>query len=153
MLVTYRAPHSAGEFEDYFKFRWQWLRKPLGLERGSEQDGHENSAFHIAGFSNEIIIAVGRLQINKDTTARIRYMAVDNAFRNQGVGSNLLTKLEKIAETENAKTCWLYARETATSFYLKNNYQIKGEAESGLDIKHQRMEKTLKVMEDNSNLF
>ncbi len=146
MLVTYRAPHSTGEFEDYFKFRWQWLRKPLGLERGSEQDEFENTAFHIAGFNNEIIIAVGRLQINDDSTARIRYMAVDSQIRNQGVGSKLLAKLEKIAETENAKTCWLYARETAASFYLKNNYQIKGEAESDLDIKHQRMEKILKII-------
>ena len=30
--------------------------------------------------------------------------------------------------------------------YLKNNYQIKGEAESDLDIKHQRMEKILKII-------
>ena len=119
MQITYRPPNSKKEFAEYFNFRWESLRKPLDLEKGSEQDEFEKTAFHIAGFSNEIIIAVGRLQINDDSTARIRYMAVDSQIRNQGVGSKLLAKLEKIAETENVKTCWLYARETAASFLFK----------------------------------
>lgn len=144
MTLVYRSPKSEKEFKDYYNFRWELLRKPLGLERGSEQDELEHSAFHIAAFNDDKkIIGVGRLQIDNDTTARIRYMAVDKDYRNKGIGCKLLAKLEAIAKIENVKTCWLLARETATPFYLKNNYQIKGTASSELEIKHQRMEKTL----------
>ena len=48
MSIVYRPPKSEKEFEEYFTFRWKLLRKPLGLERGSEQDELEKSAFHFA---------------------------------------------------------------------------------------------------------
>ncbi len=75
MAVVYRSPETEKEFENYLKFRWEQLRKPLGLTQGSEQDELENSAFHIAAFNNEKIIGVGKKKKKKDTTARIRYMA------------------------------------------------------------------------------
>lgn len=143
MSIFYRPPNSEKEFEDYFKFRWELLRKPLGLKPGSEQDKLENSAFHLAAFNYEKIIGVGRLQIENDSTARIRFMSVDSNFRNRGVGSHLLAELEKIAKTKNIEICWLYARDEALPFYLKNNYQIKGIGASELEIKHHRMEKAL----------
>jgi predicted GNAT family N-acyltransferase len=141
MTIVYRPPKSEKEFKEYFNLRWRLLRKPLGLEPGSEQDELEKTAFHVAAFNGEKIIGVSRLQIENNSTARIRYMAVDNEFRKHGVGSCLLAELEKIAKTNNVKICWLYARETATPFYLKNNFHIKGTADSDLEIKHQRMEK------------
>ncbi|MEJ2115115.1 MAG: GNAT family N-acetyltransferase [Gammaproteobacteria bacterium] len=143
MPIVYRSPNSVKEFEDYFKIRWELLRKPLGLKPGSEQDEVENSAFHLAAFKNEKIIGVSRLHIENDATARIRYMSVDCNFRNQGIGNRLLAELEKIAKTKNVKICWLYARDNAVDFYLKNNYQIKDIAASELEIKHHRMEKVL----------
>ena len=142
-MCIFRPPDSIDELDEYYKFRWEMLRKPLNLPFGSEKDEIEGSAVHIAAFKHNKIIAAGRLQLEENLSARIRYMAVDKLFRNQGVGSKLLAELEAIAKTENVKMCWLLARETATEFYLKNNYQIKGEANSNLAIKHHRMEKYL----------
>ena len=119
------------------------LRKTLGLALGSEQDGYDKSAFHIAALKNQKIIGVGRIQIENDKTSRIRYMAVDENFRKQGVGSSILNELEKIACNHKVLTCWLYARDEAVNFYLKNNYEINGTADSELEIPHQRMQKTL----------
>lgn len=143
MHILYRPPKSEKEFEEYYAFRWELLRKPLDLERGSEQDALDQSAFHIAAFNDERIIAVGRLHIEKDNAARIRYMAVDRAFRNRGIGSQLLNELEKRAIELNVKKCWLYARESAVSFYIKNHYIVCGEAVSEITIPHQRMQKKL----------
>ena len=143
MTVVYRSPKSEKELEEYFLFRWKLLRKPLGLEKGSEQDGLENTAFHIAAFNNENIIAVGRAQIEKNSSARIRYMAVNKEYRKRGIGSRVLEELEIIAKEKMAKSCWLHARDTAIRFYTKNNYEIKGEANSELEIPHFRMEKEL----------
>ena len=143
MSIVFRSPNSDQEFEQYFKFRWELLRKPLGLERGSEQDHLERSAFHIAAFYNVHIIAVGRLQIENEDSARIRYMAVDSNYRRQGVGSTILKQLEQTAGENNITTCWLLAREEVVPFYLKNNYEIQGVANSEIDIPHQRMQKLL----------
>jgi N-acetylglutamate synthase-like GNAT family acetyltransferase len=143
MTIVYRSPKSKEEFKEYFEFRWEMLRKPLGLEHGSEQDELENTTAHIAALNDEKIIGTGRLQLETDNTARIRYMAVANAYQNQGIGSSILKQLEKIAKNKNVQTCWLYARENAIRFYLKNNYQMKGNANSALEIKHFRMEKYL----------
>jgi len=143
MEIIYRPPKSRKEFEEYFLLRWKYLRKPLGFELGSEQDEVENSAFHIAAFHDGKIIGVGRLQTMDDSTARVRYMAVSGNYRTQGIGSRILLELEKLALNNNVQNCWLYARETAAIFYQKNNYKEIGTADSDLEIKHLRMEKTL----------
>ncbi len=142
MSIIYRVPNTSREFKNYFQFRWELLRKPLGLPQGSEQDELEDTAHHIAAFNNKMIVGVGRLHIEDSFTSRIRYMAVDTDSRNQGIGSKILSELEAIAYRQHIKTCWLLAREDVVPFYLKNNYEINGVADSELDIPHQRMQKT-----------
>jgi len=143
MKIVYRSPNSEKEFEEYFKFRWKQLRKPLGLARGSEQDELDDTAFQIAAFNNQDIIGIGRLHIENNNAGRIRYMAVDEQFRKRGIGSQLLNELEIIARDRQILSCWLYARKEAMHFYKKNNYVVKGDAKSDLEIPHARMEKNL----------
>ena len=143
MPLVYRSPRTKEEFENYYNFRWKQLRKPLGLERGSEQDELEKSAFHIAAFDNNYLIGVGRIQLEQNSLARIRFMAVEPRFRNRGIGSKLLRTLEKYALSNNINTCWLLAREEAVPFYEKNNYEISGTANSELQIPHLRMQKVI----------
>ena len=144
MKIIYRSPETEKEFKEYFLFRWEMLRKPLNLPRGSEQDELEEQAFHIGAYHNHEIIGVGRLHIEPDDTARIRYMAVHDYYQNQGVGSRILRELEQHALANNLQNCWLYAREGAIGFYSNNGYVIKGENKSELSqLKHERMEKQL----------
>lgn len=120
------------------------LRKPLDLPPGSEQDELEESSFHIAAYDGSKVIGVGRMHIETDQNARVRYMAVHNDYQKQGIGSTILKKLEQFAKKNEAQTCWLYARENAISFYLNNGYKIKGNSISELiGLKHERMEKLL----------
>ena len=142
-MLVYRSPTSTNEFIEYYNFRWKLLRKPLNFPLGSEKDELDKKSFHIAAFNNEIIIGVGRLHIEIDACARIRYMAVERKFQNQGIGSYILKLLEQHAIQNNVHICWLYARENAINFYLKNNYVVSGTADSELSIKHVRMEKKL----------
>ena len=120
------------------------LRKPLDLPPGSEQDELEESSFHIAAYDGSKVIGVGRMHIETDQNARVRYMAVHNDYQKQGIGSTILKKLEQFAKKNEAQTCWLYARQNAISFYLNNGYKIKGNSISELiGLKHERMEKLL----------
>jgi len=120
------------------------LRKPIDLPSGSEQDELEESSFHIAAYDGSKIIGVGRLHIETDQNARIRYMAVHEDYQKQGVGNSILNQLENIAQNNNMRTCWLYARENAINFYMNNGYKIKGNSNSELlGLNHERMEKQL----------
>ncbi len=143
-MITYKSPKTHTEFKDYYLFRWEMLRKPLNLPLGSEQDLLEECSHHIAAYKDQTIIGVGRIHIEQEQTARVRYMAVHNNFQGQGIGSSILKELEKFAHTNKLQTCYLYARQKAISFYIKNGYIIKGKCNNELkQLKHERMEKIL----------
>lgn len=143
MTIIYKKPETKQDLADYYFLRWEMLRQPLNLPFGSEQDDLEKIADHIAAYENNIIVGVGRIHAEAEYSSRIRYMAVHKKFQNRGIGSALLKKLEKIAINNKRTTCWLYARENAINFYLKNNYVVSGTADSDLSIKHVKMEKKL----------
>ena len=143
-LITYKSPVTAEEFAEYFSFRWQMLRKPLNLPRGSEQDQLEKQAFHVAAYHDRAIVGLGRVHTEADGAARIRYMAVHEKYQNRGVGSTILDKLEEIVRAHKLQICWLYAREGAVGFYVKNGYAVKDAGNSERpEIRHWRMEKYL----------
>ena len=143
-MIRYRSPLAPGEFAEYFSFRWAQLREPLDMPRGSERDSQEDTAFHIAAYDGPSIIGVGRVHIEADGTARVRYMAVHVDYRHRGIGRSILERLERFARTHQVRACWLLARENAVEFYKKNGYVVSGIGESELSsVHHERMEKVL----------
>ena len=143
-MIQYRSPLAPGEFAEYFLFRWAQLRKPLHMPRGSERDSQEDTAFHIAAYDGQSIVGVGRLHMEADGTARVRYMAVHADYRHKGIGRSILKRLELFARVHEVRVCWLLARESAVEFYKKNGYVVCGACESELSsVHHERMEKAL----------
>jgi len=143
--ISLTSPSTAAEFERYYQFRWQQLRKPLNLPKGSEQDEYESISFHcIAVDSSQEIIAVGRITPESDNQMRIRYMAVADQYQHQGLGSMILRALLRYAQQQNISMCWLNARVEAVSFYEKNGFSVVGCSETDLAIPHKRMEIYLK---------
>jgi ribosomal protein S18 acetylase RimI-like enzyme len=117
------TPTTAQDFEKYFQLRWEVLRKPWNQQKGTEQDDLEHSCFHkMILFSSDRVVACGRLQLNNEVEAQIRYMAVDSDFQGKGLGSNVLEQLEAIAKENGIKYIVLQARENALSFYKNNGY-------------------------------
>ena len=143
-MIRYRPPLAPGEFAEYFSFRWAQLREPLHMPRGSERDSQEDTAFHIAAYDGQALVGVGRLHVEADGMARVRYMAVRADYRYRGIGRSILARLEQFACTRQVKVCWLLARESAVEFYKKNGYVVSGACESELSsVHHERMEKVL----------
>ncbi len=110
------------QFEKYYELRWKILRKPWNQPRGSERDDIEDEAIHIMACDDDKIVGVARLHFNSMEEAQIRYMAVDEKYRGQGIGSMMLRRLEEIAKKKGAKYIILNARENAVNFYKKNGY-------------------------------
>lgn len=145
MNVTEIAePTTQQQFEDYFELRWRVLRAPWQQPRGSEKDELENAAVHRMVVEQQQVIAVGRLHRVDEETAQVRYMAVDPAHENQGLGKQLLAALESYASKNRVTTIFLHARETVTGFYEKQGYHIVKPSHTLYnEIKHFLMEKKL----------
>ena len=138
-------PHSDEEFERYYALRWEVLRAPWGEPRASERDELEASAEHALVQTDEgVAVAVGRLHFNSAEEAQIRYMAVSEAARGQGLGRKIVEYLEGIARTRGARSVVLNARDTAAGFYQAMGYEVIGEGPTMFgSVAHVRMRKRL----------
>ena len=141
-----KSPENKDEWERYLLFRWEMLRKPLGMSMDSLADSIEEESFHLMGIDKEgNVIASGRVHFNTSDEAQIRYMAVDDNFKRQGIGSEIVTELEKYALSKKAVTITLNARENAISFYLSLGYSEVCPYQSDTGIPHKTMKKDLFV--------
>ena len=139
-----KSPESKKEWQNYFIFRWELLRKPLGMSKESLEDDIEDSSYHLMGINDENdVIASGRVHFNNKKEAQIRYMAVKDSYKRKGIGSEIVIKLEDYATSKGAERMVLNARENALSFYLSLGYIEKGPYQSDTGIPHSKMEKNL----------
>lgn len=139
-------PRTKTEFEAYYDLRWRILRKPWELQRGSEKDELDKNSYHrmVLDESTGAVGAVGRLQINSNDEAQIRYMAVADRYQRQGLGSIIVKELEKIALKKGVKSVILQARKNAVKFYEINGYEIVNKSYILFDeIQHWLMRKEI----------
>ena len=138
------SPESDDDFERYYQFRWQQLRKPLKFPLGSERDSLDINSFHCIALDNEnSIIGVGSIQPVDNNAMRIRYMAVTAEFRRLGVGSLIIKKLLDHAIKRNSSKCWLNARLSAVEFYRQQGFEVLSKVETDLEVPHFKMEISL----------
>ena len=139
-----KSPEDNQEWEKYLLFRWEMLRKPLGMSKDSLSDSVEEESFHLMGISKEgRVIASGRVHFNSKNEAQIRYMAVDENFKRKGVGTEIVKELENYAISKGIVNMILNARENAISFYLSLGYEEVGPYQSDTGIPHKTMKKSL----------
>lgn len=120
-----RPPSTPEEYERYYDLRWRMLRAPWNQPRGSEKDPIEDIAYPIMVCEVDgIPIGVGRVHFNSEDEAQIRSMAVEPEWQKNGIGSIIMTELEKIAVQLGAKYVVLNARDTAIPFYEKHGYRL-----------------------------
>lgn len=132
--------------EDYFRVRWECLRKPWGKAKGSEMGDDEDSADHFCVVSafNGDVIACGRSHRISVDTLQFRYMAVSENYRGQGLGKLLIAAMEDAARQNGISRVILQARENAVEFYESNGYRIEEKTYILFDtIQHFKMVKDL----------
>jgi len=143
--VEVRRPQSDEEFARLYRLRWQVLRAPWGEPPGSERDADDADSEHalIQAVDGQPL-AVGRLHFNSPDEAQIRYMAIAESARGQGLGRCIVEYLEAIAHDRGATTIVLNAREEVSGFYQSMGYEIIGAGPTLFGtVKHVRMQKWL----------
>lgn len=150
-MFTISTPKSEQELNDYFHFRWQWLREQWGFPEGSEKDEYETVSEHrvILNPSGEIV-ACGRIHLNTAEEAQIRHIAVDKKYRRKGVGHLILGALEVVARDLGAKRTVTNSRETSISFFSSCGYSI--EKEAPLELGKLKRKHMFKLLVDNNVL-
>ncbi|MCI4186258.1 GNAT family N-acetyltransferase [Dickeya dianthicola] len=146
-----RVPESAEELDAYYQFRWEMLRKPLHQPLGSERDAYDALAHHQAivdGQGN--LVAVGRLSINADNEASIRFLAVHPDVQRKGLGTLMAMALESVARQEGVKRVVCSAREDAMAFFSRLGFVNQGEITTPMTtpVRHFLMIKPVATLDD-----
>lgn len=151
-MFTISTPKSEQELNDYFHFRWQWLREQWGFPEGSEKDEYETVSEHrvILNPSGEIV-ACGRIHLNTAEEAQIRHIAVDKKYRRKGIGHLILGALEVVARDLGAKRTVTNSRETSISFFSSCGYSI--EKEAPLELGKLKRKHMFKLLVNNNVLI
>jgi len=146
-----RVPQTEEELERYYAFRWEMLRKPLQQPRGSERDAWDAMAHHQMVMDEDgKLVAVGRLYINADNEASIRFMAVHPSVQDKGLGTLMAMTLESVARQEGVKRVTCSAREDAVEFFAKLGFVNEGEitAPQTTPLRHFLMVKPVASLDD-----
>lgn len=146
-----RVPLTEQELKDYYQFRWEMLRKPLHQPVGSERDAYDAMAHHQMVVDEEgKPVAVGRLYINADNEAAIRFLAVAPSVQSKGLGRLVAITLESVARQEGVKRVVCSAREDAVDFFTKLGFINQGEitAPQTTPVRHFLMIKPVATLDD-----
>ena len=138
-------PKTDSEYNEYYRIRYEILRKPWNQPEKSTKDETELTSVHLlAKDETGKAVATGRMQFNSEEEAQIRSMAVIDEYQGNGIGSLLIDHLEKIALEKKIKRITLDSRENAVQFYIRNGYKVIEPSYLlfGL-IKHFKMQKDL----------
>ena len=121
-----------------------------------ELDEADATATHAVALHQGEVVGTGRLVVDAGEVAagevgdsepapagRIGRMAVDQPWRRQGVGGQILRFLEGEARRQGLPQCVLHAQEYVKDFYAGEGYQERGEVFLEVDIPHIEMWKEL----------
>ena len=144
MNYTIKSPETESEWENYFNFRWEMLRKPIGMSKQTVKDDLEKESYHLMVINKkDKVIGSGRLHFNNKKEGQIRYMAVSDSIQRKGLGTSIVLELEIMAKEKGAQEMVLNARENAINFYLSLGYKKIEPYQSDTGIPHTTMSKEL----------
>lgn len=134
--IEVRPIKNEQELEDMYSQRWLVLRAPLGMDRGTEKDKYDNSAFHLVAVCNDRVIGSARLRLLSPELGSIAYVAVLPEFCHQGIGTKLIEKLIEKAQEQNLNNLRLMSRMSALNFYKRLGFREMDEQFDYLGLPH-----------------
>jgi len=114
-----------------------------------EWDGKDESCVHIL-VQDDKGRGIGTARMTPE--GQIGRMAVLRAWRNRGVGSDMLTALITIARARQLARVQLDAQTHAIDFYLRHDFIAQGEIFMDANIPHQHMTRSLPPMDVHINI-
>jgi predicted GNAT family N-acyltransferase len=123
-MLKVEIANTKAEINNIVQLRYKVLREPWSQPIESVTDNLEMDSINAFIQKNNTVIACGRLQENENKIGQIRFMAVDELFRGEKLGEQILNTLEIEAKKILITKIELQARENAVNFYKRNGYEI-----------------------------
>ena len=134
-IITY----GSDDYDAELQLRDKVLRKPLGMSLFEEDLSRDKADIHIAVFYDNVLVGCLLLLPVAENVLKMRQVAVDEAFRSNGLGGLMVDFAEEYAQKQGYKKIELNARETALAFYERHNYSVTGEQFFEVGIPHRKM--------------
>jgi predicted GNAT family N-acyltransferase len=141
--VELKLVETEAEMEAALAVRMRVFVAEQSVPAEEELDDEDATATHVIARHNELVIGTGRLLIRAEGTCQIGRMAVDQPWRRQGVGGQLLLYLEQEARSQGMSQVMLHAQEYVKGFYAAHGYLERGELFLEAGIPHIEMRKEI----------
>ncbi len=141
--VELKLVETEAEMEAALAVRMRVFVAEQSVPAEEELDDEDATATHVIARHNELVIGTGRLLIRAEGTCQIGRMAVDQPWRRQGVGGQLLLYLEQEARSQGMSQVMLHAQEYVKGFYSAHGYLERGELFLEAGIPHIEMRKEI----------
>jgi predicted GNAT family N-acyltransferase len=143
-MITYRTISTNDPaYEQEKDLRNRVLRLPLGLTLSDHDMFDDDKQVHIIALDGPDRV-VGCVLIGLvDNSARARQMAVEDAYRGRGIGSELMRQAEQAASARRISAMTLHARLSAKAFYEHLGYAVTSDVFTEVTIPHVAMNKDL----------
>jgi YbgC/YbaW family acyl-CoA thioester hydrolase len=115
-----------------------------GIPADMEWDDADESCLHAVAYNRiGLPLATGRLLEHVPGMAKIGRMAVMQSMRGSGVGRNVLEALMQAARDRGEREAVLHAQLSATPFYQRQGFTVRGPTFDDVGIPHVEMVRTL----------
>ena len=131
------------EFEGAIGVRFRVFVAEQSIAPEEELDEEDATAIHAIALVQGQVVGTGRLVSREDGDGQVGRMAVDQPWRQQGIGGQILIFLEEEARILGMARCILHAQVHVKSFYASHGYLEYGGPFLEVDIPHVEMHKEL----------
>lgn len=144
MVVLFREiVHGSAEFGVECALRDELLRRPLGMDLFEEDLESEREQWHFGLFAEEALVACGVVVPLGEGVAKVRQVAVGEAWQGKGLGRRLMAGIEEELVRRGILEVELHARREVVDFYLSLDYAVVGEEFEEVGLPHLKMGKSL----------
>jgi len=138
MDINFKIVAPSGlRYEEIMQLRIDILFEHLHIDNVDEIDG-DGKVIHVAGFRDDKVCACARL-VDQGGLLKIQRVVVEARLQNKGVGTQMMSFCENYALNNDYVGIYVYARDTAVKYYLKNGYRVIGDYFEEDNIPHLKM--------------
>ncbi|GEK92057.1 GNAT family N-acetyltransferase [Alkalibacterium kapii] len=144
MIFKTTTDTSSDIYKDSIAIRAEVFIEEQNVDPALEIDELEAEALHIVGYMNTTPVCTARLLQKSPGTVKIQRVAVLSAYREKGIGSELLKYISDIALKQlDASSLILDSQDHAIPFYEKEGYSVYGGGFLDAGIPHHSMKKSI----------
>lgn len=141
--TCYKFADAEDELDGVFAVWQRVFVVEQGIPGSLVYAGSDYEARHLLAQDDDRVIAAARVKILDVGRAKLERMAVLPAFRNSGIGKEMIEFLVAKLREEKIEKLILHAQQQAIGFYQRCGFSAMGQPFVEAGIVHQEMEMTI----------